>query len=173
MFCKFISYPLSCPGIRLGKISVIDTFETRSMDVHCIICTGKGMNINTCISSKSILSFFIQQDWYDKWSSTDTVKGCFIGDILRHGMRSDRDIRKLPLAVMCDSVAMAVTINPSIITKTRRSHVMVEVKGEVTRGQMVKIEPDRKDHPKDVREVDIMLECDGEAYRNMLSKIVE
>ena len=131
------------------------------------------LDIDTWISYKINLLFFIQQDWFDKWSSTDTVNGHFVGDILRHGMKSDRDIRKLPLAVMCDSVAMAVTINPSIVTKSRRSHVMVEVKGEVTRGQMVKIEPDRTDHPKDVREVDIMLECDGEAYRGMLKKIVE
>ena len=44
---------------------------------------------------------------------------------------------KLPNFYACDPVAMAIAIDNSVIIETDRKYCDVELKGELTRGQMV------------------------------------
>ncbi|XP_072016099.1 inosine-uridine preferring nucleoside hydrolase-like isoform X4 [Amphiura filiformis] len=112
-------------------------------------------------------------EWYDQWTSTDTVKGHFVRDILKRGMTNARTFYKRHLAPIFDPLTMAVVINRSIVSETKRSPVLVEVKGDVTRGQMVQVDASFVDHPKNGREVDIVLKCDADGIKEMLMKAVE
>ena len=95
-------------------------------------------------------------------------------DILKHGSSHSREVRGNPTFQICDALAMAVAVDPSIVTKQIKSCVRVELRGEVSRGQMVKIDTGWRDfHPSEGAMVNIILELDAGAFQGMLMKAVE
>ena len=116
------------------------------------------------------------QDWYDKWTSTNTTKGRFVRDILKHKTDVIRTkLHGVTAPTIYDALAMAITINPDTITKVCSMYVRVELLGQYTRGQMVQIvrydgtECQRSDGAK----VDILIKVNVDILQNMLMKAVE
>ena len=66
-----------------------------------------------------------------------TPKGKFHKAINEFSADRKMHVLKLPNFYACDPVAMAIAIDNSVIIETDRKYCEVELKGELTRGQMV------------------------------------
>ena len=66
-----------------------------------------------------------------------TPRGQFHKAINEFSANRKMHTMKLPNFYACDPVAMAIAIDNSVIIETDRKYCDVELKGELTRGQMV------------------------------------
>ncbi|XP_072016098.1 uncharacterized protein [Amphiura filiformis] len=142
--------------------------EAAQIVLHEYQCNIMIMPLESCRNNA------LTWEFHDKWLSTDTVKGRFLHDILKHATHHSRVIRKKPLSIICDASAMAVAVDRSMITDMIKAHVTIELNGQNTRGQMVQVNTGWRDVlPGEGREVDIVLKYDKDVMMNMLMKTVE
>ncbi|KAL5015916.1 hypothetical protein ScPMuIL_005505, partial [Solemya velum] len=76
-------------------------------------------------------------EWAKKWLATDTQKGRFINAISQTIVTAQRQVVDRPFFRSCDLFTMATIVDPDVITETKDVHAVVELHGQITRGQMV------------------------------------
>ncbi|XP_071802192.1 pyrimidine-specific ribonucleoside hydrolase RihA-like isoform X1 [Asterias amurensis] len=112
-------------------------------------------------------------EWFDKWSATPTPKGKFINAILAgHFMKYERGKAKRPLFKVCDALAMAIVIHPEMVLESVTCPVMIELGGQVTRGQMVQRVKNTEGLPLGP-EVEVVMWCNTEIFREMFEDILK
>ena len=69
--------------------------------------------------------------------AVDTPKGKFHKAINEYSANRKLNVMKLPNFYACDPVALIIGIDSSVLVETDLKYCAVELKGELTRGQMV------------------------------------
>lgn len=78
------------------------------------------------------------QEWYEKFINTDSDLGRFFKKIESKTLSTYySDIKFRKSYVSCDPLAMAIVIDPEVISSSQRVFCDVELTGELTRGQVV------------------------------------
>lgn len=100
----------------------------------------------------------ISLDAIDQWSSIRTERGRFFRDIMKNASQLIAQRVETPRYNAADPLAMAVALEPAIVSKATSHHVAVELGGHLTRGQTVVDWSNRMGRPANasvVREVDM------------------
>lgn len=112
------------------------------------------------------------QEWYDQWCSHQSPKATFVSNIVRdfcHLMRVKSKRKSFPI---CDPLAMAVAVNPWMVTESVHFPVYVELQGTVTRGQMVSVVKNTQGLELGPA-VQIVKRCNTDPFASMLEKATE
>ena len=79
---------------------------------------------------------------------------------------------KLNLGTVPDTLAMAVAIRPEIVLKSLTCPVIIELGGQVTRGQMVKRVMNTERLPRGPQ-VEVVICCDNNIFKQLFGDILE
>lgn len=91
----------------------------------------------------------------------DTPRSRFALHLIRHMMEAYRDLGREPQCVLHDPLAAGVCVDPTLV-RTRKLHVDVETRGELTRGMTV---ADRRPAPANSPTVEVALEVDAGRFK--------
>ena len=112
------------------------------------------------------------QEWFHKWSATPTQRGQFLNAILTgQFMMFEKDTIKRALFKVCDAQAMAIAIRPEMVLEAVTCPVMIELNGQVTRGQMVQRVKNVEDIPLGPK-VEVVIRCDTEILQKLFEDIL-
>ncbi|XP_014675734.1 PREDICTED: inosine-uridine preferring nucleoside hydrolase-like [Priapulus caudatus] len=106
-------------------------------------------------------------DYYRRMNA-DTPKARLLQSVSRYHLQWHKDLDR-PRYVACDSLATALAINADVVTKREDVYARVELRGEITRGQMV---CDWKRLLEKKPNVDVVLEIDVARAGEMLDQML-
>ena len=89
------------------------------------------------LSWETTLAHGFSWEQFDQLCAIDTVGGRFFHAISAETATRLRESFQRPAYLLPDPLAMAITLDPSLITQSARHHVSVELNGSLTRGQTV------------------------------------
>ncbi|XP_033643425.1 probable uridine nucleosidase 1 [Asterias rubens] len=124
-------------------------------------CPTTVIGWETCINNR------LPTEWFkNNMPQSRTPRGAFMNAIL-----SDHHL-KLNLGTVPDTLAMAVAIRPEIVLKSLTCPVIIELGGQVTRGQMVKRVMNTERLPRGP-EVEVVICCDNNIFKQLFGDILE
>ncbi|WP_266170672.1 nucleoside hydrolase [Dyella subtropica] len=103
---------------------------------------------------------------FDGWLSAGDHRAKFFGQVFRTARSFNVKHRRRGI-IAADALAMAVAIDPSIITRSEERHVAVELDGRLTRGATVVDWARRLGHPANAR---IVLDVDQARFAAMVRR---
>lgn len=106
-------------------------------DPEAAFITLEAFSRATMLSWETTLAHGITWQKFKALCAIDTVKGRFFDAISRQTAQRLQRIYKRPAYLMPDPLAMAVTLQPSLIQQSGKFFVTVELNGKHTRGQTV------------------------------------
>ena len=89
------------------------------------------------LSWETTLAHGFAWDKFDQLCAIDTVAGRFFKAISSLSAKRLQETYYRPAYLLPDPLAMAITLDPALITQSARFHVSVELNGSLTRGQTV------------------------------------
>ncbi len=100
----------------------------------------------------------------DQWASLDTQQSRFFTAISAHSNRFIEEVRKRTINYFADPVAMAIALEPNIITQSETHHLTVSLTGQFSRGQTIVDWQDTSDKPHNAR---IILNIDATRFHEL------
>jgi inosine-uridine nucleoside N-ribohydrolase len=115
---------------------------------------------------EATLRYAFDEDEFDRWLAAGDARAEFFGKVFGtarafnagHGRRG---------VIAADALAMAVAIDPSIVTRSERRHVAVELDGRLTRGATVVDWAGRLKQPANAS---IVMELDADRFAAMVRR---
>ena len=102
----------------------------------------------------------------DRWLAAGDARADFFGKVFGTARAFNRSHGRRGV-IAADALAMAVAIDPSIVTRSETRHVAVELDGRLTRGATVVDWADRLKRPANAN---IVLELDAERFAGMVRR---
>ena len=110
------------------------------------------------------------QEWYERFINTDTALGRFFKKIEAKTLATYySDSKFFGSYVTCDPLAIAIVIDPDLITSGQRLYCDVELTGELTRGQTV---VDWKGSTNESENVFLVKDVDVKRFEELMMLIV-
>ena len=103
---------------------------------------------------------------FDGWLDAGDKRAEFFGQVFRTARAFNASSKRRGI-IAADALAMAVAIDPSIVTLSEERHVAIELDGRLTRGATVVDWAGRLGHPANAR---IVLEVDQERFAAMVRR---
>lgn len=119
----------------------------------------------TLCSWETTIAHSFDEAALQKWLSLATPRGQFFQRITAKTIEFIAGAWGRPILFGADALAMAVAMEPAIVTKAEKHHVMVELHGQHTRGQTVVDWRDRSGRPANAN---IILEVDHGRFLELM-----
>lgn len=124
----------------------------------------------TLCSWETTLAHSFDEVALQRWLSLATPRGQFFQRITAKTIEFIARVTGRSILFGADALAMAVAMEPAIVTKAEKHHVMVELHGQHTRGQTVVDWYDRSGRPANAN---IVLEVDHERFLALMEMGLE
>lgn len=115
---------------------------------------------------EATLRYAFDEDEFDRWLAAGDARAEFFGKVFGTARAFNRSHGRRGV-IAADALAMAVAIDPSIVTRSETRHVAVELDGRLTRGATVVDWADRLKRPANAN---IVLELDAERFAGMVRR---
>jgi len=126
-----------------GTISAIGNTRNLSAEFNAF-CDPEATQIvldafplSTMLSWETTLKHSFSWEQYESLARMGTPRASFFGAITGPTIAFLRQFHQVPGYLLPDPLAMAITLDPRLITACERLHVSVELQGRLTRGQTV------------------------------------
>ena len=101
-----------------------------------------------------------------EWEAVQTPKSAFFAAISAHSNQFIQEERSRTVQYFADPVAMAVALEPAIVTHAEQHHLAIELSGTQTRGQTV---VDWFDADKQAKNAQIVMTLDGDRLLQLIA----
>lgn len=115
---------------------------------------------------EATLRYAFDEDVFDRWLAAGDARAGFFGQVYGTARAFNRSRRRRGV-IAADALAMAVAIDPSIVTRSESRHVAVELDGRLTRGATVVDWADRLQRPANAN---IVMELDAGRFAAMVRR---
>ena len=115
---------------------------------------------------EATLRYAFDEDTFDRWLAAGDARAAFFGQVFGTARAFNRS-RGRRGVIAADALAMAVAIDPSIVTRRESRHVAVELDGRLTRGATVVDWAGRLRQPANA---DIVMELDADRFAAMVRR---
>ena len=115
---------------------------------------------------EATLRYAFDEDEFDRWLAAGDARADFFGKVFGTARAFNRSHGRRGV-IAADALAMAVAIDPSIVTRSETRHVAVELDGRLTRGATVVDWADRLKRPANAN---IVLELDAARFAGMVRR---
>jgi len=119
----------------------------------------------TLLSWETTLAHVFGREVLDRFFSLKTPRAKFFHDTNQKILSFIRDRWDQDMLFAPDGLALAVAIEPGIVTRSEKRYVTVELQGAHTRGQTV---VDWSNSPKQAPNVEIIHELDQERFNQLM-----
>ncbi len=115
---------------------------------------------------EATLRHAFDEDEFDGWLAAGDKRATFFGQVFRTA-RAFNTANERRGIIAADALAMAVAIDPTVITRSEDRHVAIELDGRLTRGATVVDWARRLKQPANAR---IVLEVDQDRFKAMVRR---
>src|SRR5512139_618882 len=115
---------------------------------------------------EATLRYAFDEDEFDRWLAAGDARAEFFGKVFGTARAFNRSHERRGV-IAADALAMAVAIDPSIVTRSESRHVAVELDGRLTRGATVVDWAGRLRHPANAN---IVMELDADRFAAMVRR---
>ena len=110
------------------------------------------------------------QEFYDQQILTSTTKrGKFHAAVTAYTNKRKKQVLKLREFYSCDPLAVAMAIEPEVVLESQHVYATVELRGDVTRGQLV---VDWRGHLSTTPNVELVTKLDVEKMKQLYVAMV-
>jgi len=106
-------------------------------DPEAVLITLDAFAASTMLSWETTLKHSLSWEQYDTLCGLGTPRSAFFGAITGPTVSFLRQFRRLTGYLLPDPLAMAIALDPGLITASEQLYVTVELQGALTRGQTV------------------------------------
>jgi purine nucleosidase len=115
---------------------------------------------------EATLRYAFDEDTFDRWLAAGDARAEFFGQVFGTARAFNRSHGRRGV-IAADALAMAVAIDPSIVTRSEARHVAVELDGRLTRGATVVDWAGRLQRPANAN---IVMELDADRFAAMVRR---
>ena len=120
-----------------GNTPIVTAEYNIFTDPEAAFITLDAFEDSTMLSWETTLAHGFSWDKFDQLCAIDTVAGRFFKAISSETAKRLQETYYRPAYLLPDPLAMAITLEPSLISQSAKFHVSVELNGSLTRGQTV------------------------------------
>lgn len=113
---------------------------------------------------EATLRYAFDEAEFDRWLAAGDQRAEFFGQVFGTARAFNRKSSRRGV-IAADALAMAVALDPGLVTRSERRHVGVEMDGRLTRGATVVDWADRLKRPAQAR---IVLEIDADRFASLV-----